>query len=155
MGPYDEACPVNTFIGAGAGNTCSACTAGNYCPVGSGVEVTCPQGYYCPAASEYPQKCPKGKYGASTGLAAESECTPCEAGKVCSQNGLQAPDGECDPGYFCDTGSSSPIGEICSPGMFCVKGTSAMEPCPAGKYNAFPGMRAGTDCIDCTAGFYC
>ena len=50
---------------------CLPCTAGQYCPSASVVELSCPQGSYCVANSSVPTPCPKGTYGDRAGKVAE------------------------------------------------------------------------------------
>ena len=99
-------------------------------------------------------------------LTSAADCTACPAGKTCSQAGLTATDGDCDPGYYCSGGSWTPqpddsnaiealVGGLCPLGSYCPSGSASPEKCPAGTYNSFPGMRLATDCISCTPGYYC
>jgi hypothetical protein len=164
-GPYQSACPANTVAGAAA-TTCTPCTIGKYCPIGSALQLDCPIGFYCDGVSLYPTKCPRGTFGGSTNLGSAANCSPCPAGFTCSQAGLVAADGPCDPGFYCTGGSWSPrpqstvpaeaaTGGLCPAGAYCPRGSTTPQSCPAGTYNSFPGMRASTDCISCTPGFYC
>ena len=91
-GPYQNPCPVNTKAAPGD-SICSMCNLGKWCPIGSTVELDCPLGYYCDGVTSYPVKCPKGTYGKAINLKSAAECTPCDGGMTCSQNGLTAPDG--------------------------------------------------------------
>jgi hypothetical protein len=47
----------------------------------------CPAGSYCPEGSTIETFCPAGTFSNSTGLQAESDCTPCTAGYYCSSTG--------------------------------------------------------------------
>ena len=47
------------------------------------------------------------------------------------------------------------LGDICRSGTYCVSGSSVEEPCDAGYYQPNPGAQAFSDCVICTAGFYC
>ena len=99
-------------------------------------------------------------------LTAPTDCTPCPAGSTCSESGLIAADGLCDPGYYCTGGSWTPqpsnqntleaaVGGLCPIGSYCPRGSSSPKACPLGTFNSFPGMRTASDCIPCTVGFYC
>ncbi len=56
---------MNTY-GAVSSTTCSACSAGTYCPVGTVTPLPCPVGFYCPAADAVldalPRVCPVGSF---------------------------------------------------------------------------------------------
>jgi hypothetical protein len=130
------------------------------------VEIDCPQGYYCDGIQTQPIKCPRGTYGHIINLGSALECKPCDGGKTCSQNGLTAPDGDCDAGFFCSSGSWTPrpdnrdlaenkTGGVCTIGGYCPRGSNQSSSCPSGTFNSFPGMRSPSDCIPCTPGYYC
>ncbi len=164
-GPYDYACPANTLSLLGE-TQCKKCTQGKWCPTGSGLELDCPLGFYCNGFDPYPSKCPKGTFGATKNLQDASYCTQCPLGKTCSQNGLIAPDGDCDAGYYCKGGSWTPqpddndplqaaTGGLCLIGGYCPKGSGSTTSCNPGFFNSFPGMRTADDCIPCTPGYYC
>ena len=56
---------------------------------GVAVPTQCPAGSYCPIGSEYETHylCPPGTYSNSTGLSADTQCTPCTPGSYCSGEG--------------------------------------------------------------------
>ena len=133
-GPYQSPCGVNTKAGPGA-TSCTACPVGKWCPLASTVEIDCPLGYYCDGIQTQPIKCPRGTYGHIINLKSASECKACDGGKTCSQNGLTAPDGECDAGFFCSSGSWTPrpddrdpaeskTGGVCTIGGYCPRGST-------------------------------
>ena len=164
-GSIHKPCPPGTYVAAGAtaSGSCLPCTAGSYCMEGtSSTTLTiCPLGNYCPTGSAIPTKCPRGTYRATTGATILGDCTNCDAGKVCSQDGLSAPDLDCDPGYYCQTKASTSqptdlaVGGYCGEGTYCPKGASAQVSCPAGKFNVFKGCRSVAECLDCPFGFIC
>ena len=88
--------------------------------------MKCPQGYYCTNGVSEGTKWPAGYYGADSWLSAATDCTICPQGRYCSQTGLSAPDGLCNPGYYCVSRSISPAsptrrmfsstGGVCSAG---------------------------------------
>ncbi len=164
-GSIHKPCPAGKYAAAGATGlaSCLDCTGGSYCIEGTSdtTMVTCPLGNYCPTGSATPTKCPKGTYRGTTGAVTSADCTKCDAGRVCSQDGLSAPDLYCDPGYYCQLGAynSQPtdatIGGYCVEGTYCPKGASAPVPCTAGKFNVFKGCRDVTECLACPFGFIC
>ena len=127
--------------------------------------IECPQGYYCGNGVSEPAKCPKGYYGADSRLRAVGDCTICPQGRYCSQAGLSAPDGLCDPGYTCGSGSTSPApptrrnlqgtSGVCPAGGYCEQGSKYATRCPPGTYNPLPGQDQATDCRGCDDGNYC
>ena len=109
----------------------------------------------------------------STGLAAESECTPCDGGKYCPTTGLTAPTGNCTVGFYCLNFSSSAtptdgiMGDVCPAGHYCKEGTAVPPECADGDYAVSTQNAACLPCperkhctdktnpVDCPAGFYC
>ena len=167
-GKINKPCPAGTLSSEGSSDpACTACTQGYYCPIGSSGDLTgtskviCPTGYFCPTGSAAPTKCPRGKYNPSTGGTDSTSCKDCDPGKVCTQDGLSAPDMDCDPGYYCEKGASTSqpsvvgIGGLCTAGAYCTKGVAAPIPCSSGTFNVFTGCRAQTDCLQCPFGFIC
>ena len=51
--------------------------------------------------------------------------------------------------------TASQEGSRCSAGHFCLQGTTQQEPCPVGSYFPNTGLTEKSDCLNCTAGFYC
>eukprot|EP00347_Sterkiella_histriomuscorum_P024098 403332318 len=164
-GRFDTPCPSNTFAATGS-QTCTSCDDGKYCPIGSDQQFTCPQGYYCDNATPFPVKCPRGTYGASVDLASVDDCTDCPGGYYCPMEGQVSYSLKCDAGYYCSKKSYTPqpdpddviekeLGGLCPAGSYCPQGSTDPLKCPAGTYNSFPGMRAVSDCISCTPGYYC
>ena len=128
--------------------------------------MSCPQGYYCKEGSEFPLPCPIGTFGAGIRLTDVSDCTTCYGGRFCSQYGLIAPDGDCDPGFYCVDKSMTPVpktlfvrevGNICEAGGFCEGTNKYPQPCPAGTYGPNPGATSDSsaNCLDCPCGKYC
>lgn len=109
IGPIDQTCDTNKYTLAAtvaqSVSDCTPCPAGSYCLRGVSDPIACPEGYYCPASEPYPVACEKGSFRATTGAALITDCTPCTAGKVCSQTGLTAPDKDCDAGFYCPEGT--------------------------------------------------
>lgn len=49
-----------------------------------------------------------GTYGATTGLANDTDCSECTIGMYCETVGLTAPTGDCAAGYYCVQGETLP-----------------------------------------------
>ena len=58
----------------------------------------CPSGYYCPVGTASPLACPIGTYSNVNGLAAETDCTLCDAGSFCQDPHITATTGLCSRG---------------------------------------------------------
>ena len=177
--PYQHKCPAGTYRteeGADSQADCPFCPAGYYCPLATVNPIICPQGFYCllivsvdplMADDGEPTKCPKGTYGSRRQVELESDCTPCPEAYYCSQPGLEAPDGLCDPGYYCShevdyaygASVSAPTdevtGDICPAGGYCEMGTIVQKSCPPGTYNPNEGGKDEEACIPCLPGSYC
>lgn len=50
--------------------------------------LPCERGHYCPSASANQRPCPSGTYGNLSGLAEQSQCTPCDPGMYCKGAGI-------------------------------------------------------------------
>ena len=158
---------------------CATCTNGNYCLRGVTNPIPWPVGYYCISAQPYPVPCEMGSFRATTGAAASTDCTPCTAGRVCTQTALTAPDKDWDAGFYCPAGWVFPrtTEPACSTagwdltsskvlptgktraiewpaGNYCPAGSATPTPCAAGTYNAVAGQRVSSACLSCPAGKY-
>ena len=122
-----QVCPEKTFVDYIGASSCTICPAGYFCDgISTSEKFPCPLGSYCPSGTGLVKpRCPRGTYGRTTGLPSKSNCTLCEAGKYCSQDGLVASEGECRAGYVCKIGSENEFGKI---------GAVPTNPCPAGEY---------------------
>eukprot|EP01135_Chromosphaera_perkinsii_P006890 Nk52_evm45s621 gene=Nk52_evmTU45s621 len=181
-------CPKGTFSGSTKlerQDQCTACTPGKYCQTtgldkpsgdcaagyyckGSAITNTpldgttgniCPKGHYCAIGVSLPTACPSGKYSQNTGNVDQNGCTPCAAGRYCSQSGGSGGDAPlCKEGFICRGGSNTPtpsdpsMGGLCSAGKYCPAGTVSELECAAGTYNPNTGQAA---CLDCPAGKLC
>lgn len=143
---------------------CGDCPSGYYCPEQSVEPMPCPKGYYCPVNQEFPLPCPIGTFGAGEKLTDVGDCTTCYGGRFCSQYGLVAPDGECDPGFYCVDKSMTPVpktlhvgdvGNVCEAGGYCPIATKYPLPCRPGFYQPSTSKVAYSDCIECECGMYC
>ena len=106
-----EGCQSGTYQDQMIQSSCKTCPRQYYCnatyaPVVNYTQSICPQGYYCPLGTkfdtEYP--CAIGTFNNVTGIANQSECSPCLASSYCGQTGLSYPNTLCDAGYFCKSG---------------------------------------------------
>ncbi|XP_028816944.1 neurogenic locus notch homolog protein 4-like [Denticeps clupeoides] len=101
----------------------------------------CQEGFFCPTGSSEPQPCPPGTF--------------------CNTTSLALPSGPCTPGYYCIGGAVHPkpldgiTGNICPPGTYCEEGSESPELCPAGTFYPSEGAGRESDCLPCTAGYYC
>ena len=169
-GYYSEAgaimqlpCLHGTFSAANNAQTCTACTAGKYCPSSALTDGTaCPVGQYCEAGYITPKYCGISTFQASASQTAPTDCTTCSAGKWCSASGLSAVEGDCQAGSYCAQGASHsrPITDnsnygICPAGNYCAAAVSAGTACGTGKLLPSKGAKAATECLDCPEGSYC
>jgi len=148
----DTPCPDGTYSDTktvGKKSDCKACaTAGKYCLEGSTGETTCEKGYKCAGNSAAKVACPAGSY-ATTG---QSNCAPCDAGKICPLNYHEINPISCPPGYFMASGSSQGPCTKCTEGYKCdVVGMSTPSACTAGKWST----EGQADCQDCPGGYTC
>ncbi|XP_043532350.1 delta-like protein 4 [Chiloscyllium plagiosum] len=115
-------------------------TANCLCPA-TATGGKCQPGFYCPEGSIEPTPCPPGTY--------------------CNDSGLAEPSGECSPGYYCIRGATKPqntdgiTGNICPGGSYCDAGSGQPIPCPSGTYSNILALSDVSECLLCTAGFYC
>ena len=84
------------------------CTIGNYCPVGSTIELSCPPKKYCSTVNL---------------VADEGDC---DAGYYCVGGATTNQ----------PTDLSTHGGEVCPMGSYCPAGTSSPIPCPPGRFNS-------------------
>lgn len=69
--------------------------------------------------------------------------------------GLLAVVGKCQPGYYCPSGSKVTTEVICTAGHYCGEGTQDPTPCSNGTFSNVTGLTAGSECWNCTPGYYC
>lgn len=68
------------------------------------------------------------------------ECLDCPGGRVCSQEGLTAPDGVCSPGFYCIGKATfgkpvdKIVGDKCPIGSYCPSNSSTYQTCHPGTY---------------------
>ena len=111
------------------------CPVGHYCPTGVKIEIPCPPGFI--QADEQ-----------------SGSCDPCPITTYCPSFGMT--EGiECDAGFYCPGTTSTYFydGTTAPPTTFFIQIRST--PCPAGTMNSPAGSGAISECLDCTAGFYC
>ncbi|PIK35709.1 hypothetical protein BSL78_27465 [Apostichopus japonicus] len=110
-------------------------------PSGSGGD-RCLAGTYCPPGSPYP--------------------TPCDGGSYCAADLMTNTSGSCDPGYYCHLRATVPnpndgnvTGDECPLGAFCPEGSASPLLCDAGYFLNSTHNDEESDCLPCTAGYYC
>jgi hypothetical protein len=147
---------------------CFDCKIGHYCPNDSTSATqheanVWPAGYLCPAkTTEDPTsvaagdtyKCPKGYYC----LAGATSATPCLAGTYNDQlAGTSAASCQPSPAGYYTKEASTTTGTLCTAGYYWEQGTTgeAAIPCPVGKMRTTAGGAQLSDCVKCTAGYYC
>lgn len=92
------------------------------------------------------EDCAIGTYGNQSGLMAQADCTPCDAGYHCPMPGLTTPYQECQAGHYCQLGAefSNPYNEtwgyLCTEGHYCPQGTPTLVDCPTGTYQPLEGL---------------
>ena len=136
---------MSTTTGNEQQTDCTGCQPGWVCKWGSRDPYECPAGKYCPVLGEYqviyPEyeyKCPKGTYNKLKARVYVYECT------------------QCDEGYYCDEEGISNIDDKeCPTGHFCPKGTAEPYQCLPGTYQPQKASTEEDDCLPCPAGFYC
>eukprot|EP01022_Parablepharisma_sp_SALTPOND_P023128 TRINITY_DN47_c0_g6_i1.p1 TRINITY_DN47_c0_g6~~TRINITY_DN47_c0_g6_i1.p1 ORF type:complete len:4331 (-),score=484.04 TRINITY_DN47_c0_g6_i1:2741-15733(-) len=157
-------CPAGTLVEVpcGAGTyeprtgsaACQPCPAGFFCTEGSTAPEECTPGNYCPVGSPTPVTCPDGTYSNVKGLQNVDQCRPCPTGSYCTSGAVQ---GGCDAGHYCDAGASrkDDPDKLCPPGHYCPMSCLVPIVCPEGKVRIEPGAASASDCVDCSAGYYC
>ena len=158
--PYEYQCPPGTFndkLNMQNSSACLSCEGGKYCE-GFGNERptnSCDPGFYCPfgaqSATPAGNKC-QPRYYCPRG---STHMVPCIAGMYCDMVSLAYPAGECDPGFYCPNGSASRTEKECPSGYYCGKGSARPDACPSGTF--LPSTKAfnQSQCLNCTAGWYC
>lgn len=158
------------------------CGAGYYCNEGATAQLDCEPGYYCsdddmnyddmllkycPAG----YLCPSGvSSDLSTGLVTTYDCVegyyclqsalfslPCRPGTYLDITRGESLD-DCligDAGYYLDSFAAISTGTACPAGYYCPSGTAQPISCPIGTYNPDTSKSLKTECLICTAGYYC
>ena len=161
--PQPVPCEPGTYTITTLNEECLPCTSGHYCITG-GPPDDCPAGYYCPEGTGYVwEPCPTGTYSPDTGLANDTQCTPCDGGFYCDALNATTITAPCQEGYYCRSGSDtmtpSPsskgdAGE-CPMGYYCPTQTADPAACPAGYFNNQTGIVSVDQCQLCLDGHYC
>lgn len=127
----------NSLSGQTSVASCTACSAGKYCPY-SALDATtgdCDPGYYCTGGSILAKNDDLITGSTATG----GRCTTghyCPAGSIIENL--------CSPGSYCDQSLLAAVSNACIPGYYCIGGTTVSRPltlatefgafCPQGKY---------------------
>ncbi|CDW74865.1 cast multi-domain protein [Stylonychia lemnae] len=140
------------------------CDQGYFCisgstsmtPINQSIETygPCPAGKYCPLGTSYPIPCPAGTFSSTAYQYSNTSCKPCTTGFYCSQSGLSAPTGSCDPGFYCPGGQISPRPKnfSCKEGEYCPAKSGLPTIVPAGYYQSMPFQ---STYVICPKGYYC
>ena len=156
-------CNPGTYNPSQGQSECLNCTQGQQCP-DSGMTFTldCPVGSYCPEGTIHPIGCPAGTFSNSENVIGVELCLDCPVGQYCDSSNLTVPSGDCAAGYFCAGGDAvpNPTGTYpasgpCPAGHYCLEGTTAPTECDSGTFNPSTQADEESDCLPCTAGFYC
>jgi hypothetical protein len=165
-------CPAGTFVGSNARSSvteCRTCTAGGYCPAGSGAATPCGNDtVYCPAGSVAPVTAGQGYFTEGTvgSRVGRVLCDPgyfcpgdgrayaCPAGRYGDTPGLTNAtcSGVCADGLLCALHTASAAGQACPTGQYCAAGLA--HACPSGTYNPTPGAVNASQCLLCPAGTF-
>ena len=130
------------------------CTAGYYCPGGSGNPVSCTLGNYCDVPQlSAPKPCAAGQYGSTFGLTTPSCSGSCSAGYLCPPGTSVMNAFTCPAGSYCPAGTVNAI--LCAAGYYCPYGSASQIPCPEGTYNDATGKSSLSDCKICDPGKVC
>ena len=125
------ACGMGEY-GTTTGETeCKKCISGTYNPVEASVGtdscLVCTAGSYCPEGTGQPIACPAGTYSSATGGTSSNVCIVCPLGSECPVPATLAPT-LCRIGYYSDVlGSSSCM--KCPNGRLSLAGSDAAEDC--------------------------
>ena len=156
--PYQFKCPPGTFndkVGMQNDSACLPCEGGKYCEGFGNSRPTnsCDPGWYCPSKADNARfrRC-QPRFYCPTGSA---KMQPCLSGMFCDTPELAYPRDQCDAGYYCPNGSISRTEVDCPRGYYCGKGTSMPEACQPGTYQPILRAQSVSQCVNCTAGFYC
>jgi len=137
-----------------AESTRKECSAGYYCPGGTGAPVTCPTGSYCPEVLlANATLCPAGSYGSTTGLQSATCTGRCDAGYLCPPGSSSSTAIACPEGYYCPAGTGTAT--ICPTGAYCPRLSPSPTLCPEGTYNEVAGKTQIGDCLPCPPGKEC
>ena len=131
-------CPVGTFLSANTGNAVASC-------------LKCPGGFACTQ---------QGAGSLTAGSSANPVAYQCAAGYFCQNTNAATGaktttpfmDTSCDPTVTTD---GTCFQNICPSGYYCGTGTENPTACPAGYFSGGLGARTASECIICSAGFYC
>lgn len=181
--PYEFPCPKGTYNALTQQTSvddCVPCPPGKFCK-GEGLDSPsgdCAEGWYCTrgAWSEKPTedgilsdlscfcsnvstggKCYPGTYCPRGSDSPQS----CDAGHYCNETGLANVTGPCAAGFYCEGNATTPTprdgvtGNVCPAGHYCNEGTHTPDECPIGTFSNSTGQGEQSDCLPCTAGYYC
>ncbi|CDW74382.1 cast multi-domain protein [Stylonychia lemnae] len=153
------------------------CPAGTYAAENSTSCTLCSPGYSCPLGSSAPFKCPAGTFADEAGLSSCKICTQdyycdgvspiryrCELGQYSSEGASACTD--CPAGFYCPPESEPTYPIICEKGYYSTGKASICYPCPEGYEcqdrksltkcaDGFYSLAGNDACIQCPPGYEC
>ena len=160
---YDNGNGAFQYLQASNVQNCPPCSAGNFCPSGSAVQLACAAGYYCPnttvqlpcptgyscgSGATAPTICPNGAYSPTNA----SSCSTCAAvgNSTWTSGGTNATGCAflCNAGYY----ASGRACAVCAAGFYCSSGSTAQTLCTT--TGSYCPANSGAQTL-CAAGFCC
>jgi hypothetical protein len=134
----DIQCPAGTYSPYGRAMSqqdCLPCTPGYYCLQNASPQA-CTAGNYCPLGTKYAAQhpCPQGTYSSALRLADVNQCTACGVGKACPSYGMQSATA-CQDGYYNDYTVNALYCDVCPAGYACLASDAHAVPCDEGFYS--------------------
>lgn len=149
-------CPAGSFnsnTGSETSDDCVPCSPGKFCEV-PGLSLPtgdCWPGFFCDGGAITPTQTETlaGYYS----IAGAANPSPCHPGMYNAQFG-QSECISCPERYYCENSATiEPLS--CPEGRFCPLGTSSPSRCPSGTFSNEKGLESESECIPCTAGYFC
>ena len=133
----------------GADSYTGLCDPGYYCTLSAQVSNPtdgttgniCSAGYYCPQGSGSPTNCDASMYCNQQALSDVSGA--CAAGYYCVLNAVSP------------VPTDGTTGNICAAGYYCPSQSSSMSSCPQGTYGPSTGLSSISNCLPCPYSQYC
>lgn len=148
----NQVCNAGYYFNKATG-VCDICTAGSYCPGGSGTDmnptvIQCPIGTYCPAGSGSATACSIGYSCPTAGLTSQTACgITLASGYIWSNPRVNCTYRQCTAGSYCPDSTTE---SVCYSGEYCPAGSTTRSDCPAGYYCSGTSSRT-----QCDVGYSC